>query len=108
MEVKGKVLHCHDHWCDAMAETTLNHQELKNLVDWLDEMVWLGRAEDTEVFLFMDNSTAEAVFYQGNSTSRPLFKLILRHRKVEMDGGLNLRVIHGAGTQMIEQGTSGG
>jgi hypothetical protein len=74
----------------------------------LEELVRSGRVKDAEVFLFTDILTAEAVFYRGNSTSRTLFELMLRLRKVEMDGGLNLRVIHVAGTRMIEQGTDGG
>jgi hypothetical protein len=108
MEVKGRLFYRHGHWCDATAEASSNYRELKNLVDGLEELVRSGRVKDAEVFLFTDNSTAEAVFYRGNSTSRPLFELMLRLRKVEMDGGLNLRVIHVAGTRMIEQGTDGG
>jgi hypothetical protein len=108
MEVKGRLFYRHGHWCDATAEASSNYQELKNLVDGLEELVQSGRVRDAEVFLFTDNSTAEAVFYRGNSTSKPLFELMLRLRKVEMDGGLNLRVIHVAGTRMIEQGTDCG
>jgi hypothetical protein len=108
IEVKGELLFQHGRWCDATAEATSNYRELKNLLDGLEEMVRSGRVKDAEVFLFTDNSTAEAVFYRGNSSSRPLFELMLRLRKVEMDGGLNLGVIHVVGTQMIEQGTDGG
>jgi hypothetical protein len=105
IEVKGELLFRHGHWCDETSEMKSNYRELKNLVDGLEEMVRSGRVKDAKVFLFTDNSTAEAVFYRGNSSSRPLFELMLRLRKVEMDGGLNLRVIHVAGTRMIEQGT---
>jgi hypothetical protein len=108
MEVEGDLFFRHGHWCDATAEASSNYRELKNLVDGLEELVRSGRVKDAEVFLFTDNSTAEAVFYRGNSTSRPLFELMLRLRKVEMDGGLNLRVIHVAGTRVVEQGTDGG
>jgi hypothetical protein len=110
VEVKGKLFYRHGHWCDATAEeASSNYRELKNLVNGLEEeMVWSGRVKDAKVFLFTNNSTAEAVFFRGNSTSRPLFELMLRLRKVEMDGALNLRVIHVAGTRMIEQGTNGG
>jgi hypothetical protein len=108
IEVKDELVFRHGHWCDAMAEASSNYRELKNLVDGLEEMVRLGRVKDAEVFLVTDNTTAEAVFYRGNSTTRPLFELMLRLRKVEMDGGLNLRVIHVAGSRMIEQGTDGG
>ena len=60
------------------------------------------------MFLFTDNSTAEAVFYKGNSTSRPLFELMLRLRKLEMAGDLILHVIHVAGTRMVAEGADGG
>jgi hypothetical protein len=47
-----------------------------------------------EVFLFTDNSTAEAVFLKGNSTSRGLFDAMLELRKLEMQGELLLHLIH--------------
>jgi hypothetical protein len=108
MEVKSDLFYRHGHWCDATAEASSNYREVKKLVDGLEDLVRSGRVKDAKVFLFTDNSTAEAVFYHGNSTSRTLFELMLRLRKVEMDGGFNLRVIHVAGTRMIEQGTDGG
>jgi hypothetical protein len=48
------------------------------------------------------------VFYKGNSTSKHMFELILRLRKLEMAGDLVLHVIHVAGTRMIAEGADGG
>ncbi|KAL7559821.1 hypothetical protein ACA910_003984 [Epithemia clementina (nom. ined.)] len=63
--------------------------------------------EGTEVFLFTDNSTAEAAFYKGTSKSKLLFQLVLRLRKLEMEGKLFVHVVWVAGTCMIAQGTDG-
>ena len=57
--------------------------------------------------MFTDNSTAEAAFFKGTSSSELLFELILRLRKIEMTGLCNIYMIHVAGTRMINQGTDG-
>jgi hypothetical protein len=60
------------------------------------------------VFLLTDNSTTDAIFYRGNSTSCKLFELVLRLRQLEMAGDLILHVVHVTGTRMIEAGPAGG
>jgi hypothetical protein len=109
-EVKadGRIHFRYGHWCDAVSEASSNYRELLNLVESLEAQVEDGRIRGAEVFLFTDNSTAEAVFFKGNSTSKPLFDLMLRLRKVEMEGQLLLHVVHVAGTRMIEEGADGG
>ena len=62
---------------------------------------------EAEVFLFTDNSTAEAVYFKGNSSLRKLFELMLRLQKLEMDSILIFHVIHAAGNRMIEEGGHG-
>jgi hypothetical protein len=59
------------------------------------------------VFIFTDNSTSEAVFWKGTSTSPLLFELVVRLRKLEMDHSILLHVVHVAGKRMIDQGTDG-
>ena len=59
------------------------------------------------MFLFTDNSTAESVYFKGNSSSRKLFELMLRLRKLEMDASLILHVVSVAGTRMIKEGRDG-
>ncbi len=75
-----------------------NYRELHNLV---------CNMQDSEIFMFTDNSTAEAAYYKGNTPSRRLFHLVLCLRQLEMAQGLLLQVIHVAGTRMIAQGTDG-
>jgi hypothetical protein len=77
-------------------------------VETLELQVRDGRLRNAEVFIFTDNSTAEGVFYKGNSTSKKLFELVLRLRRMEMEAQLILHVIHVAGTRMIEEGADGG
>jgi hypothetical protein len=74
----------------------------------LEAQVADGRLRGAEVFLFTDNSTAESVFYKGNSSSKHLFELVLRLRKLEMSGDLVLHVVHVAGTRMVAEGADGG
>jgi hypothetical protein len=40
-----------------------------NLVERLEELVEDGTLETCEVFIFMDNATAEAIYFKGNSSS---------------------------------------
>jgi hypothetical protein len=96
------------HWCDEVSEASLNYRELLNLVESLEAQVKEGTIRGAEVSLFTDNSTAEAVFFKGNSLSKTMFKLMLRLRHVEMSGGLILHVVHVAGAQIIEEGADGG
>ena len=44
------------------------------------------------------------VFYKGTSSSRTLFELILRLRKVKLEENIRLHIIHVAGTRMIVSG----
>jgi hypothetical protein len=94
-------------WCDEVSEESSNYRELLNLVVRLEELVKDGTLQGAEVFLFTDNSTAEAVYYKGNSSSRTLFELMLRLRELEMRGDLKLHVIHVAGTRMQDEGADG-
>ena len=73
----------------------------------LEELVGDGTLKDCEVFLFTDNSTAESVYHKGNLSSKPLFKLVLRLRQLEMKGDLILHVVHVAGTRMQAEGADG-
>jgi hypothetical protein len=57
--------------------------------------------------MFTDNSTAEAAYSPGASSSRLLLELVLRLRKLELETGPCIHVIHVPGTRMINQGTDG-
>lgn len=90
-----------------MDEKSSNYRELRNLVEALESAYTDGLLDDREVFMFTDNSTAEAAFFKGTSTSELLFELVLRLRKIEMSGKCVVHMIHVAGTRMIHQGTDG-
>jgi hypothetical protein len=107
-ELDGTIHYRYRHWCTEVSEESSNYRELLNLVEGLEIQVREGGLRECEVFLFTDNSTAEAVYFKGNSTSRKLFELVLRLRRLEMSGGLILHVVHVAGTRMIDQGADGG
>ena len=66
-----------------------------------------GGLRGVEVFLFMDNSTAEGAFFNELSMSRKLFELVLSLREMEIAQGAKIYFIHVSGKQMIEQGTDG-
>ncbi len=103
----GCLLFRHGIWNDADTSSSSNFRELNNLVTAIEEGIAAGHLQNTELFLFTDNSTAEGAFYKGNSPCRALFELVLRLRTIEMQGQLKLYIIHIAGSRMIARGTDG-
>lgn len=59
------------------------------------------------MFLFTDNTTAEAAFFRGTSSSERLFGLVLRLRELEVEEKCLLHLVHVSGTRMIGQGSDG-
>jgi hypothetical protein len=94
-------------WGSDQAGNSSNYRELNNLVTSLEQRVTEGLLSGAEVFVFTDNFTAEAAFCKGNTSSKTLFDLVLRLRMLEMNGLVQLQVIHIAGTRMMTQGTDG-
>ena len=94
-------------WGRNMQEGSSNLRELKNLVDTLKKMAESNELEGSEIYIFTDNSTAEAAFFKGLSKSRLLFELILELRELEMNSKTKIHFIHVAGTRMIAQGSDG-
>ena len=94
-------------WGSDEENASSNYRELLNLVETVEEEAKGGHLRNTELWLFTDNSTAESCFARGSSSSKKLHELILRLRKVEMEAGLTLYLVHVAGTRMIDQGTDG-
>ena len=71
-------------WGRDMENGSSDLRELKNLVDSLKKMAEASELEGLEIFVFTDNSTAEAAFFRGSSKSRRLFELVLELRELEM------------------------
>jgi hypothetical protein len=74
---RGEVSYYSGQWNDSQSDQSSNHRELSNLILDLENKFNQRVLENTEVFVFTDNSTAEAAFFKGTSKSRLLFKLIL-------------------------------
>jgi hypothetical protein len=71
------------------------------LVNSLEELVGTGELKDTELFLFTDNTVAEAAYYWGTSSNPLLFELVLRLHKLEMQAEFRLHVLHVPGTRVM-------
>ncbi len=94
-------------WGDDMDSSSSNLRELKNLVETLELMGQNDELNGVEMYLFTDNSTAEYAFFKGSSSSRLLFELVLKLRKLEMAKKCSISIFHVAGTRMIAQGSDG-
>ena len=81
-----------------------NYRELANLVMMVEAEAAAGMLDNTEFFLFTDNSTAESAFYKGSSSSKSLYSLVLHLQQLELKHGLILQVVHVSGKRMIAQG----
>jgi len=103
--IQGTIHYRHGQWTNDHQEASSNYRELKNLILGFEEASAAGLLNDCEVFLFTDNTTAEAAFHKGTSSSKTLFELVLRLRCLELHQSLFLHVIHVAGTRMQYQGT---
>jgi hypothetical protein len=94
-------------WPQDVENESSNYRELRNLVDTVEDEIEAGYLKDSEVWLFMDNSMAESCFHKGSSSSRALHDLVVKLKRLELEVGFSLFVVHVAGTRMIAQGTDG-
>ena len=94
-------------WEQDLESSTSNFRELCNLVEAVEEEAKLGLLRHLELWIFTNNSTAEFAFHNGSSLAKILHSLVKKLRKVEMECGVTLHVLHVTGTCMIAQGTDG-
>ncbi|KAL7565760.1 hypothetical protein ACA910_010199 [Epithemia clementina (nom. ined.)] len=98
----------HGVWTRDYGNRSSNFRELYNLVALLVDLVEGGTlSPGTELFIFTNNSTAEAAFHKCTSTSKLLFELALKLKVLEMTGNIFLNLVWVAGTRMLAQGTDG-
>ena len=88
-------------------ESSSNYRELRNLVESLEMSGASGELNGKEVFLFTDNSTAEAVAAKGSLTSPLLYELVVRLFQLSSTFLCSVNIIHVAGTRIINQGSDG-
>ena len=87
-------------WSGDWQTESSNFREADNLVRRLEEMVASGRAAGQEVFLFTDNLMFESCFYKGHSVLEKLPDIIFWLHRAQGDAGLQLHMIHVAGTRI--------
>lgn len=94
-------------WTDEKSENSSNWRELNNLIESLEGYATTENIAGSEIFLFTDNTTAEATYWKGTSRSEMLFDLILRLKMLSLRHDLDLHVVHVSGRKMIAQWTDG-
>jgi hypothetical protein len=108
IQIDGHIHYKYGQWCAEITEKkSSNWRELNNLVEAVVCMVVEHGLWGSGIFIFTDNSTAEAAFWKGTSKSEALFELILRLKELELDYNLHLHIVHVSGKRMITEGTDG-
>lgn len=94
-------------WGSLEKDESSNWKEFSNVVESLEEEAEAGGLDQSEVFMFTDNTTVEACSYKGSSSSPRLLSLIIRLKAMATRHGIRLHIFHVSGTRMIAQGTDG-
>ena len=66
---KVRIIYESGTWTSEWAEESSNFREADNLVTKIEALVREGKVQGQEVFLFIDNSTFEFMYYRGYTTS---------------------------------------
>jgi hypothetical protein len=108
IQIEDRLLYQYGQWSTEIAESeSSNWRELSNLVLYLCDLVKKEDLSGYEIYMFTDNSTAEAAFWKGTSASSRLFELVLQLKRLELECDIILHVVHISGKRMIAQGTDG-
>ena len=94
-------------WVADIREQSSNYRELRNLVEYMENLYVEVKLRDYELFLLTNNLEADCAYYKRIPPSRLLNDLVLRLRNFQMTGDLILHVIPVAGTRIIESGIDG-
>jgi hypothetical protein len=95
-------------WCTEESERSSNHREFRNLLEGLKFEAASGGLAGCEVWIFTDNQVSENVYYKGTSIEEELFELNIELKETEIKHNFQCRIVHIAGTRMIQEGTDGG
>lgn len=105
--INGRVYYSSRQWSTQFGSESSNYRKLANLIYSIEEAHQAGQLINTELFGFTDNSTAEAVYFKGTSSSKKLLELILNLQNLQMHGNVSIHFVHVAGERMNAQGTGG-
>ena len=95
------------YWLRTTEDSSSNWREMRTCVDKIRRDVETNRLEGREVFFVTDNSTLERAFYKGYSSSPALYEMVEDLRALSIQGSFILRIVHVAGTRMIDLGIDG-
>jgi hypothetical protein len=105
IQIEDRLLYQYGQWSSEIVESeSSNWRELSKLVLYLCDLVQTESLGGYEIYMFTDNSTAEAAFWKGTSVSPQLFELfelVLRLKRLELEHDIILHVIHISGKRMI-------
>ena len=104
IHMRDGIMVRHGMWGRDAEGDSSNFQELRNLVEHVEKAVMQGGLKGVELFLYMDNSTAEVAYYNRSLGNKHLDALVVCLKKVEANKGMHVHFLHIAGTQMIELG----
>jgi hypothetical protein len=106
IQIVDDMVYEYGRWRSEMTERkSSNRRELNNLLETLECVVITHNLEGSEIFIYRDNSTAEAAHLKGTSKSKTLFELVLHLKKLELNSGMILHVVQVSGRHMNDQGT---
>jgi hypothetical protein len=96
IQIGDEIWYEYGQWSSEVTEErSSNWREFTNLVEFLERSVRRHGLQGSEIFIFTDNSTSEAAFWKGTSSSSPLlFDLVLRLRQLEMTHNIIVHVVH--------------
>ena len=100
-DVPGRVNDRHKVWCEVHHSKSSNNRQLRNIVEVVKEEVEAGRMEGVETLFLTDDSVAEAMYYQGNSSNKEIFELMVRLVYLDLRGCFRLNIIWVAGKRQI-------
>ena len=107
MQIGDALIFEYGQWMSELSENSSNWREFGNVETTLEGYGREGKLDDVELWVFTDNSTTEGAYWEGTTTSKSLFDLVLRLRRLEVDYDVMIHVVHVSGTRMIQQGTDG-
>ena len=74
---------------------------MRNLVEVVEEKVEARSMEGVDIFFLNRNSVVEAMYYQGNSSNKDIFELMIRLVYLELRGCFILQNIWLSGKRKI-------
>ena len=85
-------------WGAEIDPESSNWKEFTNIVESLEEEGADGNLDESEVFMFTDNSTVESYVARGSSSSPKLLSLVIRLQMLSLRVGIKIHVFHVAGS----------